>query len=392
MSLAESPAIPIIDVDSHVVEPPDLWTSRAPARYRDAVPVIRWDEETQRELWEMGGVVLAPAAAPAQAGYHRYPPDHPPRLADADPRTWDPSRRLEWMDAYGIQTQLLYPNVAMFQSGRLQDASDAALRLFLVQAYNDFQTDFCAAAPGRFAAVTSLPFWDLPATLDEIDRCTDAGHRGINFTQDPTAFGLPPLADTHWDPMWASVQEKGLPVNFHIASGDTTLLDRSGPADAGPHANYASMGVSFFLSNARTFAQLICGGVCHRFPDVNFVSVESGIGWIPFALDSLDWQWLNCGVIEEHPEYDLMPSEYFARQLYGCFWFERDTAQFAIDILGADNILYETDFPHPTSMSPGPATAAIDPDQYVREVLGGLDEVDRRKILHDNAARLYGLD
>ena len=78
--------------------------------------------------------------------------------------------------------------------------------------------------------------------------------------------------------------------------------------------------------NAKTIAQLITGGICHRFPDLDFVSVESGIGWIPFALAALDWQWQNCGVPAEHPEYDLLPSEYFRRQIYGCFWFERDTA------------------------------------------------------------------
>jgi predicted TIM-barrel fold metal-dependent hydrolase len=391
MTVAELADIPVIDVDTHVVEPADLWTSRVPERYQDEVPKVRWDDETQVDAWFMGDQRLAPAAASAQAGWTQYPPEHPPRIADADPRTYDPIRRLEWMDAYGIRTQLLYPNVSMFQSGQMQSTADEELRLLMVRAYNDFQTDFSNAAPGRYGAITSLPFWDLDATLREIDRCAAAGHCGINFTQDPTAFGLPRLADRHWDPMWSSVQEKGLPVNFHIASGDTSLLQSAGPGDAGVHANYASMGVSFFLGNARTVAQLVCGGVCHRFPDVNFVSVESGIGWLPFALDSLDWQWLNCGVPAEHPEYDLLPSEYFKRQIYGCFWFERETADFAIERLGADNILYETDFPHPTSMSPGPATSALAPNVYVEQVLGKLPEADRRKILHDNAARIYGL-
>jgi predicted TIM-barrel fold metal-dependent hydrolase len=122
------------------------------------------------------------------------------------------------------------------------------------------------------------------------------------------------------------------------------------------------------------------------------VSVESGVGWIPFALDSLDWQWKNCGVGLEHPEYDLLPSEYFKRQIYGCFWFEVEPAKFALDRLGADNILYETDFPHPTSMSPGPATAAVAPSQFLQDNFADLPDATLSKILHDNAARLYGLD
>ena len=73
----------------------------------------------------------------------------------------------------------------------------------------------------------------------------------------------------------------------------------------------------------RCIADLIFGGVCHRFPDLKLVSVESGVGWIPAALETFDWQWRNGGVRDEHPEYDLLPSEYFRRQIYGCFWFEQ---------------------------------------------------------------------
>ena len=98
------------------------------------------------------------------------------------------------------------------------------------------------------------------------------------------------------------------------------------------------------------------------------------MGWIPFALDALDWQWKNCGVAQEHPEYDLLPSEYFARQIYGCFWFEEEGALYALERLGPDNILYETDFPHPTSMSPGPASAAVAPNIYLENNFAGLDD------------------
>jgi len=145
------------------------------------------------------------------------------------------------------------------------------------------------------------------------------------------------------------------------------------------------------MSNVRVMASLITGGVCHRFPGTRFVSVESGIGWIPFAMDHLDWQWKNCGVGIEHPEYDLLPSEYFKRQMYGCFWFEKGV-EHSIAQLGDDWILYESDFPHPTSMAPGPATAAVKPRDYIAGELAALSEESRRKVLHDNAAKLYHLE
>ncbi len=383
--------IPIIDVDSHVVEPPDLWSSRMASKWRDQTPRVRWDDEANEEAWFLGEQRLSPAGSAGQAGWPEYAPLHPPRYEDTAVETRDPESRTDWMDRYGIATQVLYPNVAMFSSGAMQKC-DPGARLAQVQAYNDYQTDYAASAPGRYVAITSLPFWDLDETLAEIDRCADLDHRGINFTQDPASFGLPALGDPHWDPMWASAQEKGVPVNFHIASGDISLLSNTGHESAGLHANYASIGVSFFMGNARTIAQVICSGICHRFPDLKFVSVESGIGWIPFALDSLDWQWQNCGVHLEHPEYELLPSEYFKRQMYGCFWFEREGLSYAIERIGADNVLYETDFPHPTSMSPGTHTAAVDPDHFVREAFADQPEDVTRKVLHDNAAALYGID
>src|SRR5437764_3168517 len=358
--------IRIIDTDTHVVEPPDLWTSRLSSKWGELVPHVRWDDTVGEEAWFTGGQRLGAVGGPAMAGWHEHPPFHPRRWAETDPTAWDAGKRLALMDEYGIHAQILYPNVAVFNAKSIIGMKDPALQLACVQAYNDFLVDWSSSAPDRLIPVASLPFWDLDFTLAEIERCAAAGHRGIVFTQDPTAFGLPMLTDRYWDPMWASAQEKGLPVNFHIASGEVDL-NGFGHPDKCRHANYAMMGVSFFMGNAKTVSRLICAGICHRFPDLNFVSVESGIGWIPFALEGLDWQWQNCGVGLEHPEYDLLLSEYFRRQIYGCFWFERDSALSAIEQVGADNVLYETDFPHPTSMSPGPASIAERPDDYPRE-------------------------
>lgn len=382
--------IPIIDTDTHVVEPPDLWSSRMSSRWGDMVPHVQWDPSTEDEGWFCGDTRIGTCGSAAMAGWHEYPPFHPRRFSDTDPVASDPVKRLAFMDANGIHAQMLYPNVAVFNAKTILDMNEPDLHLEMIRAYNDYLTDWHTLAPGRFIAISSLPFWDLDETLKEMERTAAAGHKGVAFTQDPRNFGLPDLTDRYWDPLWASAQEKQLPINFHIASGNLDLMTAGNPQN-GIHANYASMGVSFFMGNARTLALLTTGGICHRFPKLDFVSVESGIGWIPFALESLDWQWKNCGVHLEHPEYDLLPSEYFRRQIYGCFWFERESATSALELLGPDNILYETDYPHPTSMSPGPATTAVAPQQYIAETFAAVDEGVMRKILHDNAARVYHL-
>ncbi|MFD1810976.1 amidohydrolase family protein [Rhodococcus gannanensis] len=384
--------IKIIDTDTHVVEPPDLWTSRVSTKkWGDLVPHVRWDDERGDEAWFVSGTRMSAVGSPAMAGWHEYPPNCPPRFADADPRSWDPAKRLGLMDDYGIHAQILYPNVAVFSSKTLQSNGDNELQIECIKAYNDYLTEWAEFAPGRYIPVGILPFWDMEATLAEVDRVAAAGHKGLVFTQNPAAFGLPMLTDPHWDRLWASAQEKKLPINFHIASGEVDLSG-FGHESNGVAANYGMMGISFFMDNARTLSQLIFGGICDRFPELKFVSVESGIGWMPFALEGMDWQWRNSGVHREHPNYELLPSEYFKRQIFGCFWFEQASALSAIDQIGADNVLYETDYPHPTSMSPGPASDAQRPDDYLRKNFGHLSESDARKILHDNAAKLYNLD
>jgi predicted TIM-barrel fold metal-dependent hydrolase len=124
------------------------------------------------------------------------------------------------------------------------------------------------------------------------------------------------------------------------------------------------------------------------------VVVESGVGWLPFAVTTMDWIWQNCGVSQEHPEFELLPTEYFRRQVYGCFWFEKATLKAAVEQLGDRNFLYETDFPHPTSMSPvrGLDSVAVSPKEYIDSTLSDLPQSSVEKLLHGNAARIYHLD
>ena len=165
----------------------------------------------------------------------------------------------------------------------------------------------------------------------------------------------------------------------------------SNPGNMSTKVNFARMSSLTFIENVKGIAELIFGGVCHRFPDLNFVSVESGVGWLPAVLETFDWQWKNSGVAAEHPEYELLPSEYFRRQIYACFWFEREMIPAALSLY-PDNLLYETDFPHPTSMSPGPATPAQPPREYANSLFSGMDSHIVSKVLHDNAARVYHID
>ena len=158
-----------------------------------------------------------------------------------------------------------------------------------------------------------------------------------------------------------------------------------------PRSNFARYSSLAFVQNANSLTDVIFGGVCHRFPKLNFVSVESGVGWMQSFLEGMDWQWTNGQVCRDHPEYDLLPSEYFRRQIYGCFWFEQEGLRTVLENF-PDNLLWETDFPHPTCQHPSPANSfAQRPSEYAEKVFADVSEPTLQKVLHDNAAALYGI-
>ena len=378
----------VIDVDTHLTEPPDVWTARMPAAMHDQVPHIERIEG--QDVWMAAGERLGAPGYYSMAGWDGVMPASIPKTYDEIPDAmYDASARLEFLDREGIRAQVLYPNVGGFGNGYFLRLGDRELVTGCVRAYNDFLTDWCSAAPDRLLAVTALPFWDIDFAIAELQRCVTNGHRAVNFCNQPQDYGEPPLAHPHWDRLWSAVQEAGVPVSFHVGGGSmgTQFVDTAG---MGWMTNFAKVSSLIFMDNMRCLADLIFGGVCHRFPDVKFVSVESGVGWLPSAMETFDWQWRNGGVRDEHPEYDLLPSEYFLRQVYGCFWFERQSALDAIARF-PDNILFESDYPHPTCQHPGPRTPAQRPRDYATELLGGLPADVVGKILHHNAAALYGL-
>ena len=285
----------------------------------------------------------------------------------------------------GIWAQVLYPNVAGFGSQKFLTLDDDELKLLCVRAYNDFLRDWASADPRRLITIMAMPFWDVDAAVAEIARGAAAGHQGILFTGEPQRFGLPFLGDPHWDPFWAAAQDAGLPIHFHIGSGDmSTSFQPDRIAATSTAAAYAYTSTEMFLKNGLQVADLITSGVLVRFPELKFVSVESGIGWIPFVLEAADHSYLEARP-GRRSEWEMLPSEYFARQVYACYWFETVAPTKLLGEIPVDNILFETDFPHPTCLF-GNVRERIDVS------LANASASDREKILWGNAARLYGIE
>jgi predicted TIM-barrel fold metal-dependent hydrolase len=380
----------VIDADSHLTEPPDLWLEGLPARWKDRAPRLEADPSTGVSRWRLGEKWLFGPGSVSHAGWKDYAPSRPPRWEDIDLACHTASERVKWLDSHGVSAQVLYPNLVAFEGHAIMALNDDELKLAIVRVYNDYLSDFAAKEPGRFIPVAGLPFWDREESIREMRRCAELGHKGVLWAATLARHGLPASTDPYWDPFYAEAEALGMSVNFHVGVGWTeedfkNTVRHGAKFDIRVQTARTALG---FMSNAHTISDLILNGVCERFPNLNFVSVESGFGWIPFVLESLDWHWRNYNGPAELG--GLLPSEYFRRQIYGMFWFEESSLR--LFDLYADNIMFETDFPHTTSLSPGPGSVAPGAESIVEMARRQLDPVTFEKVMYKNAARVYHLD
>lgn len=382
----------IIDSDTHISEPRDVWTARVPAKWKDRVPHVRWVDDAKEDCWFVGDIRLYGVASAANAGWPEPFPSHPPTYEAAHKGSYDATARLAYMDEIGCWAQVLYPNIGGFGNQAFLKIGDSELMLACVQVYNDFQIDWIAPDPRRFIPIMAMPFWDVPAMVKEVNRCAKRGFKGILFTAAPQDYGMPVLSDPHWNGFWAAAQDAGLPISFHIGSGD--FLDESKDmytpkrlkAD-GWAATYARTTVDLLFGNAMQITDLLFSGVLARYPRLKFVSVESGVGWIPFMLDAVDYHFDAADLFKARPEFKMKPSEYFRRQVFACYWFERDINQTILEKVGIENILFETDFPHVTCLYGEDQVSGA-----IKAGLGHQSEALRHKILFGNAASLYNVE
>jgi predicted TIM-barrel fold metal-dependent hydrolase len=263
-----------------------------------------------------------------------------------------------------------------------------------VRAYNDFLTDFAAVDRNRLVPIAMLPYWDLEASIKEVRRVRDRGFPGILLAALMSRLGFPNLVDRAWDPLLAEIQDAGMSINLHLGfnsrSSELSVEHyQDGPA-TGFLDRFAFMRMVSMMNGSivEAIADLIFSDIFDRFPRLRVVSVESGFGYIPYLLDAMDWHWRTSGSIDVLPARP-MPSDIWRSHFYATFWFERST----IPLLEAfqDNVMFETDFPHETSVSPGPWDHSRSARDLVLDHLAGLKLDVSAKVLGTNAARLYGL-
>jgi predicted TIM-barrel fold metal-dependent hydrolase len=391
----------IIDGDAHFTEPPDLWTSRVPAAYRGRVPVQKTRDGLTAwylddELWaSIGGNVL-------RADHEKVHGEHIVQPFEAvDRAAWDARARVALMDDVGVYAQILYPNAIGFASNHVFAIEDLDLRRVVLQTYNDFCVEIQEESGGRLLPQALLPIWDMDLTIAEMTRLREQHITGFTLTDKPEIIGLPELPDPYFAPLWEFADQTRTVLNFHIGSGNRReapkghQLRRSSDTNEvyaqhywksfGPQRRLAIISTQVYMSNVRVIVNLCMGDLFDRYPNVRIVSAESGIGWVPFILETMDYMVdENITDPDEVALQQRRPSEYFRDHIYVTFWFERSAPMKLLDEVGVENVMVETDVPHPTCLYPGAR-------EHFARVLAGVDPYVRRRVLQDNAAELYGI-
>jgi predicted TIM-barrel fold metal-dependent hydrolase len=375
----------MIDADAHVTEPVDIFSANAPKGRENEVPHYETDADGMVAMYIGDDRVSKPRKVSEEEYY----------AGDTPTSVNDPQLRLEYMDSTGFWGQILYPGVAGTVLGRLLSIKDTEVLEHVVRTYNDWLTDWTRDSGGRLVPIGLLPLQDVDASVKELERVVADGHRGVLFPHRPQEMDLPLITDPSWEPIWAACSEAGIPLTFHGGFGDDLNRKRLYNPDWRTlgYAAAASIGsITAFLDNMDVLMTIMFSGILPKFPDLRIASAESGFGYIPFLLEAADWHFHATEMQKERPEFEMLPSDYFKRQIYTTYWFERSGPQYLLDVVGPDHLMFETDFPHRTSIYGQAQTTGRPIGDIIEESVGCVRPEYRAGVLYENAANLFGVE
>jgi len=373
--------IKIVDCDTHITEPPDIFTSRAPAKFKGKVPEIRRVNGVDRwfvgdrDFGTMGGNVIR-ADNNKLLGRLAFQ-----TIEEGHQGAYQTKARLKAMDDMGIYAQICYQNSGVTQAGSLMSLGDNDLAVTIIKIYNDAAAERQEESGQRLFTLGHLPLWDKAALEDEARRCLDMGIKGFVLPDTPERLGLPSFLHDYWTPFLEMCADRGAPINFHLNAAinpnDLTW------ADFAFEQTLAVVATMFSIGNAATLGNWIVSGRLDRHPKLKIGLIESGMGWVPFALEALEHQFDEM-LPSKSKMLHRRPWEYFRDQFWVTYWFESVGPKQLLNTIGVDKVLFETDFPHPTSLYPGV-------QEHIMDTLGGYDRHVRERVLERNAVELYNL-
>jgi len=366
----------VVDCDSHVMEPADLWRNYLEPEYRDRA--IRIEVREGVEHLVIGEVSVLSNVLAGLGGAH-LPREQvfSGQLGYADgcePASYDPRCRARMLDNWGVDYGVLFPTIGILPF----PTDDLPLASAYCRAYNRWQREFSEAAPGRVVPIALVNWRDVDGAARELETCLKAGFRGL-FVPPETIDGRRP-SDPHFDPIWRLCEEAGAPGCIHV------IVRFGGAFSPFVHWQETRPGPIFSFGLGATgqlipaLAAMVVDRLFERFPRLKIVSVEAGCGFAAYLMDRLDEKHSVFHAISPMP---LKPSEYVKRNCYFVAEPEERTIGAMLDLVGEDRILWGSDYPHVDSTLAAP--------DLIRRSVAGLSPARQAAVLGENARRVFGL-
>jgi predicted TIM-barrel fold metal-dependent hydrolase len=372
----------IIDADAHFAEPLDLWQKYIEPKYRERAFRVELGETAgqgkiivDRKVSALFPPEFFKDVIPLTVGFGRHERLSDPtfKYEDGIPAAYDAGERVKWLDAEGIDKQFIYPTWGLLWEGDIEDPELAAAHC---RAYNNWLWEVCAPYTDRLVPIAHISLRDVEEAVRELRRIAKLGMKGVFIGSRPfegRSFGHPT-----YDPFWAEAQELGLPVSVHVV----VWADYMGSAWYKSGSASEVMYFSFMtrMDTRLAFTTMIYDGVFERFPRLKVVLVETQSGWLPEWLDGIDhrykylrqWSAMKCSA-----------NEYFRRQVWVSADPEERTLPSTVELLGEDKFFFGSDVPH--------AEGYENPLAEAQKHLKNLSQSAQRKILGENAAKVFGL-
>jgi predicted TIM-barrel fold metal-dependent hydrolase len=380
----------LVSVDDHLIEPPSTWIDRLPKKYHDTCPRMLADGTWVYEDKKVPSSGLSVCAGKSS---EEFTPEPVP-WSEMRPAVYDPIARIQDMDRAGVLAALNFPSLPRFCGQIFWEAKDKELAMLCVEAYNDWHIDeWCGSDPGRFIPLVIIPLWNPKAAARELERCAARGATSFCFSENPEPLGLPTVHDPgrYWEPVFAAAQDTQMVISMHVGSSSTMPVISS---DAPGLAN-----LTFGASRAAsTMLSWLFSDWFERMPGLKIALSEGNIGWMPYFIERAEqvidkqrhWakkvgaRFYGSETSTEQLGADLDKldvRERVRQHIYGCFI--EDTAGLrCLDMIGEDNVMVETDYPHSDSTWPNCIEVA-------KKLVAHLPAETQYKILRGNAERLY---
>src|SRR6516225_2797564 len=355
----------VISADSHMMEPADLWETRLDKKFLDRAPKVVKNERGAGHLFIAPGVRPFPVAGGFGIGKSGEElKEHLKKGYEAArPSGWDPAERIKDQDIDGVEAEVIYTTLGMPLFG----LDDDELRRACFSVYNDWVGQFRSYSPKRLHPVALISLDDIPLAVQELERCGKLGLKGAMI------WGVPPEDKPYYaelyDPFWAAAQEMKMPLSLHvITQRDQKGRNRDDKRENRKENNVLLGGVRMLIGTMqpvyqvqRTLSSFIFGKVFERFPGLRIVSAENDTGWIAHFMYRSDHMYGKFGTMREDTKLKMQPSEYVRRNIWA------------------------SDFPHTDSTWPNSLNV-------IQQDFQGVPEEVTRKIVCDNAAKLYNID